>query len=414
MTKIYNKNVGYQLYEEAWQQYQRAKSVADKKVTKAKKDLIKLSRKEYLPFLDQESFNHALENFKLSLKYTRHNMRIKETLRIMGIINSILFRNEEALDLFTEELKYQPDDWISKTFINKILDELEGCCLKCGTPVNQGKICENCGTERKEYERPVLGDFIEIYQKADNLMKQYGVKQRIFSDTVKRLKKTHYNLLCNSFGILWNYRANEREIVQEHIKQYFGKLSNAFSLWIDKLRGKLETLVFPPTTKHNYGLNITLGLSEFTIHKSPNLKWVELFIKVPPSWPAPQIAPFSIKDLLKDEHQWVLGNLIILARSIITREHHTFPEHGQVIDNHNYSNTKLRGFLLIYPPFRVPREFKALKVSPSKTIHFIQLLPIYKEEIKFVKKYGWEKLYEKFREYKINDWVDINRPNTVK
>jgi len=73
-------------------------------------------------------------------------------------------------------------------------------------------------------------------------------------------------------------------------------------------------------------------------------------------------------------------------------------------------NTKLAGWIFLYPP-HLPKPFGMLKISNSKAICFLQIIPAYIEEIMYAMRYSTESLIEKFAQFGIPDYVDLIRKN---
>ena len=72
--------------------------------------------------------------------------------------------------------------------------------------------------------------------------------------------------------------------------------------------------------------------------------------------------------------------------------------------------------LVISTRFLIPfltfsAEFCELKINDFKTVYFFQLIPLYKEEMDFVIKNGYEVFLEKLTERNIPDYIDLKRIN---
>ena len=65
---------------------------------------------------------------------------------------------------------------------------------------------------------------------------------------------------------------------------------------------------------------------------------------------------------------------------------------------------------MLLPSITLPKEFYELKTD-KKTINFLCIFPLYKEEMEFKLKHGSDKLLDKFDEHGIIDIVDPKRKN---
>lgn len=223
----------------------------------------------------------------------------------------------------------------------------------------------------------------------------------------------------------------ERELITKHIEDHFGKnfkvihSKKSFPVHID-------IYIIPPTKERRYGLLITSGMSELPMNPPPDVwKWwkidiskipkearkalncdyAELVIKLPPDWPLPS------EELKKDDYFWPIEELHNLINYVHNDKQwfwdgHTFG--GESGTTTFAKNTKLSGWLFMFPSLFLPPQFPMLKISPSKLICFLQLIPLYSEEVVFALKNGKPALLKKLDEFKIKDHIDINRLNVCK
>ena len=219
--------------------------------------------------------------------------------------------------------------------------------------------------------------------------------------------------------------------IGEYIEAQFGE---PFTIIHDK-GGQIvhiDIYVYAPTEERPFGMMITSGMSECPMNAPPdawkvcwpinpnlippekrealNCKYAELVVKLPPEWPLPQPGG----QLKNDEYLWPIEQLHHLIK-YVHREHEWF-WNGHTMGGENDNsltfapNTKLAGWVFIYPP-NFPPTFGMLKISDSKVICFLQIVPAYTEEIQYSMQYGTKKLIEKFRKENIPDFIDIKRKN---
>lgn len=228
-----------------------------------------------------------------------------------------------------------------------------------------------------------------------------------------------------------SHSKSEGTKIQEHLESHFGKDFTVIHQKVSKMV-HIDINILRPTKGRNYGLFVSSGMSELPMNSPPDVwKWwkidinkipaesrsafncdyAELVIKVPPDWPFPE------GELKKDEYFWVIEEMHRLINYVHKNNEWFWDGHTMRSSNDDSvtfaSNTKLAGWLFVFPPKSLPKEFSILKISPGKCICFLQLIPLYIEEIHFAARYGTPALLKKFEEHNIKDNIDLNRPNVV-
>jgi len=202
------------------------------------------------------------------------------------------------------------------------------------------------------------------------------------------------------------------EKLEEHITKFLGESDN---VWHEMLSDTIHLDVYhiKPTEERNYHTFITNGMSYLPM-EAPNgqedWRYSELMVCLPPDWP---VGDDAFKE---DKNYWPIWVLKMLAR--FPHKYKTWISWGHTIPNGDpgepyAENTKLCCAILL-PPIDVHRDFFSLRVNDDVTIKFLCVVPIYKEEMDFKLKYGYEGLTDKFDKYKINEVIDINRKNVCK
>ncbi|MBD8498793.1 suppressor of fused domain protein [Paenibacillus arenosi] len=201
-------------------------------------------------------------------------------------------------------------------------------------------------------------------------------------------------------------------ILLEHFRKFIGEPS---LINIESVSESLNInlVIFEANEKRNYHTIITSGMSlvpSNVSEENEDWKYTELMMYLPASWPV-------TKDNIKEfEEYWPLGWLRKLGK--FPNERDTWFCYGDTIPNGEppepiASNTKFSCMLLL-PPIREDEGFFSLDISEEKTIQFLVVFPIYKEEMEFHLTNGFNAVLEKFDEYDVNDIVDINRINMCK
>ncbi len=198
----------------------------------------------------------------------------------------------------------------------------------------------------------------------------------------------------------------------KHIEKYIGRPDYInIDTMTDDVDVNLYTLL--ANNKRRYHTLITAGMSGLpTLVPEDQSVWkyTELMIYLPESWP---VSKESIKNF---EEYWPIGWLRKLSK--FPHENKTWFCWGDTIPNGEMpvpfaSNTDLCCMLLL-PPIQEDEDFFELKINNEKTIRFLVVVPIYKEEMEFKLKNGYGKLLDKFDINNINDIININRLNTCR
>lgn len=204
----------------------------------------------------------------------------------------------------------------------------------------------------------------------------------------------------------------DNENLIQHIEKYVGKIEKSIHDQAFEL-APLSVHVIPETRDRKGGALVTTGLSVLPMHPPDPmraLKYSELLIRFPKDWPLP------IRELKKDDFFWPIGELLHLMRYIHENQQWFFDMHtfGNGNPPHPYApNTNFCGFLFTLPVLSLPPEFCELKIDDSKNVIFLQLLPLYKEEMDFAITDTSEALLKKFEEQGSPDYIDVNRKSVV-
>lgn len=198
--------------------------------------------------------------------------------------------------------------------------------------------------------------------------------------------------------------------IYEHVEKYIGRPDY---INIDTLNDAddVRLFTFLANNKRKYHTIITAGMSgRSTLVPDDQTVWryTELMIYLPEFWP---VSKESIKNF---EQYWPIGWLRKLSR--FPHENKTWFCWGDTIPNGEppepfASNTDFCCMLLL-PPIQEEEEFFELKIDEVKTIRFLVVVPIYREEMEYKLKHGYIKLLDKFDSNNVNDIVSINRINT--
>jgi hypothetical protein len=137
----------------------------------------------------------------------------------------------------------------------------------------------------------------------------------------------------------------------------------------------------------------------------PNQTHAELVIQVPPDWPLSQEA-------FDDERNyWPIRLLKVLARH--PHEYSTWVWKGHTIPNGNpmkpFAPSTKQCSSLVVLSVSSPADFDVLSAPDGRSIHFFNVVPLYRGEMKFKLKAGVEALLERFAEAAIDEVINPTR-----
>jgi hypothetical protein len=200
--------------------------------------------------------------------------------------------------------------------------------------------------------------------------------------------------------------------IEEHIKKFLpGEGSVSHELITSRVHIDVEIRL--PTHYRPYITLITCGMSSKPM-KAPydfqKFKYAELLICLPPEW---VLADNALPD---GQKYWPVTCLRNLALKPHAEDSWLWTDH--VVPN-GYppkpyaSDTKLCGVLITRPTL-FPRGFTPLELEANRLVHFLAVIPIYKEEMALLQRRGGEALRESLRSANVNELLNITRRNTGK
>lgn len=202
------------------------------------------------------------------------------------------------------------------------------------------------------------------------------------------------------------------EAVETHIDKHFNQRGPVYHEIVSDLI-HLDIEMIEPTADRPFTTLITNGMSSLPMNApqgAEQKKYAELVLSLPPDWPLAQ------ESLANERNYWPIRWLKELARLPHTYNSWLWASH--TVPNGDppkpfADNTKLC-CALILRPILVPESFHCLEVTPNTTIHFLSFIPIYKEEMNLKLQKGLDPLLSLLDKAKVNELLDINRPNTCK
>ena len=197
-----------------------------------------------------------------------------------------------------------------------------------------------------------------------------------------------------------------------HIDAHLGPVDMVFHELIFDLV-HLDVHWIKPTAKRPYHTLVTSGMSDrpmATPRGAENYRYCELLLALPAAW------PISEQDFEDESNYWPVRWLKQLAR--FPHECDTWLFHGHTVPNGDppepfAGNTCFCGWILL-PPRLAPGDFEQLQLDASKTIHFLAIYPLYREEMNLKLEKGVDTLIEGLEKHDVCEVLNLSRKNTAK
>ncbi len=224
------------------------------------------------------------------------------------------------------------------------------------------------------------------------------------------IKKANYFVKGMKEKPKYLYTPEEEKQFETYIKRNFGKCLKVYhELYSPDIH--VDILIVPPSEKSNYYKLITMGMGAYKMNvpsqfEKYGLERAELVAFLPPDW--------DLK-IDSDKFGWIMCELKTISRTPII-------ENSWVGFGHTFSNdekseipfskeTKLTSIILLNAITENCDEYHIDLNLPNKgTINFYQILPLYKEELEYIKKYGIEEYSQLIPD---DDFIPIINPNRL-
>lgn len=202
------------------------------------------------------------------------------------------------------------------------------------------------------------------------------------------------------------------EAITGHIEKHIGPPATVFHELLSDLI-HVDVHLVAPTAERNYYTLITSGMSDRPMSPpegAEELRYAELVLCLPPDWPLTD-------DAFNDEaNYWPIRWLKTLAR--LPHEYNTWLWATHTVPNGDPAqpfadNTKLCCQLLLKPVL-FPPAFHTLSINDQKTIHFLTVVPLYREEMNFKLSTGLDPLLARLDAVGVTELINIRRKNACK
>jgi hypothetical protein len=207
--------------------------------------------------------------------------------------------------------------------------------------------------------------------------------------------------------------AMENIIIKRHIENNLGEIKHTTYVDDDEF---LPFYIYqiPKLDNEDFGVLITSGFSAMPLNVPNELQFIynylEFLITIPSDFPYP------LENNKNHEYYWLIEKLIFFIHYIHREK--TFFCHGHTYGNGNppkpfTSTSDLSGFLFQFPFQGVPPYFCELIIPPIKNIHFLQIIPLYENEMFYALEKGDEELMKQFSINNIPLYINPKRKNLL-
>ncbi|MGD0612349.1 MAG: suppressor of fused domain protein [Anaerolineales bacterium] len=200
--------------------------------------------------------------------------------------------------------------------------------------------------------------------------------------------------------------------IEAHIKEHIpGEGTVSHEIITSQVH--IDVHIRMPTPYRQFITLVTCGMSSRPMNAPydfQKFKFAELLICLPPDWDLSE-------GVFNDEQKyWPIKCLRNLALRPHANDSWLWTDH--IVPNGEppkpyASDTKLCGALISKPTlFR--QDFVFLRLDDNRIVHFLSVVPLYKEEMMVMRRRGQEALREMLDAARVNELMNIHRRNTVK
>lgn len=212
-----------------------------------------------------------------------------------------------------------------------------------------------------------------------------------------------------------DYGEDAFEAILEHVQRHIGPTHEVLHERISNTV-HIDILPVPPSEAQPFWTFVTSGMSDRPMSAPKGAEaWRhgELLIRLPADWPVPEPGDQAMSAWRDPRAYWPIRILEMLApfphlyRSWIWTGHTL--ELGPPEDMAPGSSFTT---VLLMPPRTLPEDFRTLQVSPDRTIHFLSVIPLCREEADFKIGRGLDALLDLFPDDPAEvEIIHVDRPN---
>lgn len=202
------------------------------------------------------------------------------------------------------------------------------------------------------------------------------------------------------------------EEISAHITTHLGPVASVFhEIVSDTVH--IDVHVVHPTDDFPYIRLVTSGMSDLPMSvpgDDDTPRYLELVATLPGDWKLDQ-ASF-------EDERWYWPVRLIKQLARFPHKYGTWLGWGHSMPNGDppepyADDTALCGVVLL-PSVTVPEDFDTLRIDADKRIHFLAVVPVYREEMELKLRKGSDALLERFGKHDLSDIIDPQRVNVAK
>ena len=203
---------------------------------------------------------------------------------------------------------------------------------------------------------------------------------------------------------------NSVELINSHLDEFFDK--SAEIIVLDEIKSEIihsDIYIIKANNDRPFNILLSCGMSALPMNVPDDIdasQYAEVMMLLPKNW---NLNYDSFND---ERNYWPFRILKELTK--LPHENETWLGYGHTYDN-DEEFAKGIGFcsVILINSMELSQDFTRIELE-DKVIEVFSIIPLYKEEVEYKKKYGRQKLFEKFEEFRIEEVVEIGRINTCK
>ena len=206
--------------------------------------------------------------------------------------------------------------------------------------------------------------------------------------------------------------ARDLEAISDHIERHWGKVEEVFHEIVSEYV-HIDIHLVRATAERPYHFLLTSGMSDRPMlvpEGEEERGYAELLLALPATWPVDHA---SFRD---ERNYWPFRQLKQAAR--FPHVYKTWLWYAHTFSNGDppepYAPDVSFCASILSIPALCDQEAWQLEISPEKRIHFLSLIPIYEEELRFARSTGSNALFDRLDDIDITELVFKNRKNVCK
>ena len=196
------------------------------------------------------------------------------------------------------------------------------------------------------------------------------------------------------------------EVVVPHIERYWGAIARCWHEDISEYV-HIDIHVVPGGSDRDFVTLISSGMSDRPMAAPPgaeDCRYAELMVALPVDWPMEQ------EDFREEANWWPFRMLKTIARMPHSQHMWIWAWHTVNMHEEIHAFSPFSG-VLIAVPVLCPEEAVVLRAAEDKAVHFLSLIPLYREELQYARTRGTDALVDRLGCCDVTELVDLSRRN---